>query len=79
MSRPQQNEIRRSERGKLEQESLHRKAEAEKRPADGRPTGPVPEGNRPGRRQTWTCTNCGFHVPEAEQRCPRCGADLPGE
>ncbi len=79
MTRPQQPELRRSQRGRLEQESWRRKAEAEGVPPAEGQTGPVPEGNRPVRTQTWTCTNCGFDVPQGDQRCPRCGSDLPGE
>jgi hypothetical protein len=48
MSRPQSNEIRRSERGRLEQESWRRKQEAERRPKRKAQPGPVPEENRSG-------------------------------
>jgi hypothetical protein len=48
MSRPQSNEIRRSQRGRLEQESWRRKQEAEGRPKDKDKATPVPEENRPG-------------------------------
>jgi rubrerythrin len=79
MSKPQQPELRRSRRGRLEQESWRRRQEAERKPRAGRSAAPVPEGNRPGHQETWSCTNCGFDVPQGEQTCPRCGATIPGE
>jgi rubrerythrin len=79
MSRPQQPEIRRSQRGRLEQESWRRRQEAEGRPHADPPPAQVPEGNRPGRRHTWNCANCGFDVSQGEQTCPRCGATIPSE
>jgi hypothetical protein len=77
MGRPQQPEIRRSQRGNLEQESGRRRQEAEGQPAETGASGPVPEANRPGHRETTTCTNCGFDVPQGEKTCPRCGTPLP--
>ncbi|MFL5796740.1 MAG: hypothetical protein ACJ77A_02260 [Actinomycetota bacterium] len=66
MTRPQQQEVRRSGRGETDQQGRRAAREAKRggRPSD--PAGPVPEENRPG-----------YH-PDREQDRPE-GLDRPPE
>ncbi len=48
MSKPQQNELRRSGRGATDQDSAKGKVELDGTPGSDRDTGPVPPGNQPG-------------------------------
>jgi len=50
MSRPQQPELRRSGRGETDQEGRREAREEKPGPKVAGRAGPVPEGNRPGRR-----------------------------
>ena len=48
MTKPQQNELRRSGKGATDQDSAATKAEVEGHPGTKGRGGPVPPGNRPG-------------------------------
>jgi hypothetical protein len=56
--KPQQSELRRSERGRVDRDHWKRHQEPEGQPRDDGSGGPVPEENRPG------------HHPEEEQDKP---------
>jgi hypothetical protein len=48
MTKPQQNELRRSGKGATDQDSAELKAQAGREPAEKGRTGKVPLGNQPG-------------------------------
>ncbi len=59
MTKPQQPELRRSDRGQTDQQEWARREEARQRRRERGPTGPVPEENQPG------------HHPDEEQDRPQ--------
>ncbi|HWC32625.1 MAG TPA: hypothetical protein VG709_05800 [Actinomycetota bacterium] len=50
MTKPQQPELRRSDRGQTDQGEWARREEARRRRRERDPSGPVPEANQPGHR-----------------------------